>query len=85
MVFGTDFPVEDISPFKTFRAAVFRMDTAGFPEKGFRPDQRIDRMNTLRAMTVWPAYASFEEDVKGSLEPGKYGGLCGTQGRYDDP
>ena len=70
--FGTDFPVEHISPFNTFRAAVFRQDTAGFPENGFMPSQAVDRKTALWAMTLWPAYASFEEDFKGSLEPGKF-------------
>lgn len=72
LVFGTDFPVEHISPFETFRAAVFRQDTAGFPPGGFQPDQRLDPLLVLKAMTAWPAYASFEEDLKGKLEPGMY-------------
>ncbi len=75
IVFGTDFPVEHISPFKTFRAAVFRQDTAGYPPGGFLPSQKLGRYTSLRAMTYWPAYASFEEQQKGSLEPGKYADL----------
>lgn len=75
LVFGTDFPVEHISPFNTFRAAVYRQDTAGYPPGGFMPSQSIDPFTTLKAMTLWPAYASFEEKVKGSLEPGKFADL----------
>lgn len=75
LVFGTDFPVEHISPFKTFSAAVYRQDNAGFPAGGFLPAQKIDPHTTLQAMTLWPAFASFEEQVKGSIEPGKYADL----------
>lgn len=69
---GTDFPVESIDPRKTFVAAVFRQDAEAHPKDGFTPGQKLSRENTLRGMTIWPAYASFEEDRKGSLEPGKF-------------
>jgi predicted amidohydrolase YtcJ len=72
LVYGTDFPVEDINPFKTFRASVFRQDTAGYPPGGFGENQTIDRATTIKAMTIWPAFASFEEKVKGTLAPGKF-------------
>ena len=69
---GTDFPVEDISPFKTFYAAVYRRDGKGFPAKGFQTENALSREETLRGMTLWAAYANFEEKEKGSLEPGKF-------------
>lgn len=69
---GTDFPVEDISPFKTFYAAVFRKDAKGFPEGGFQMENALAREETIRGMTIWAAYANFEEKEKGSLEPGKF-------------
>lgn len=69
---GTDFPVEGIDPLRTFYAAVFRQDTAGFPEGGFTPGEVLTREDALRGMTIWPAYAAFEEDKKGSLETGKW-------------
>lgn len=69
---GTDFPVEDINPINTFYAAVFRKDHAGFPEDGFQKDNRIKKKDALRAMTLWAAYANFEEKEKGSLEEGKF-------------
>ena len=69
---GTDFPVEDISPFKTFYAAVFRKDAKGFPEGGFQMENALTREETIRGMTIWAAYANFEEQEKGSLEPGKF-------------
>ena len=68
---GTDFPVEDISPFKTFYAAVFRKDAKGFPAEGFQVDEALSREEALRGMTIWAAKAAFEEKEKGSLEVGK--------------
>jgi predicted amidohydrolase YtcJ len=68
---GTDFPVEDISPFKTFYAAVIRKDAKGFPEGGFQPENALTRQDALRGMTIWAAKANFEENEKGSLEKGK--------------
>jgi predicted amidohydrolase YtcJ len=69
---GTDFPVEDISPFKTFYAAVFRKDSKGFPEGGFQMENALTREETIRGMTIWAAYSNFEEKEKGSLEKGKF-------------
>ncbi len=68
---GTDFPVEDISPFKTFYAAVARQDAAGFPANGFQMENALTREETLRGITIWAAKGSFEEKEKGSLEEGK--------------
>jgi predicted amidohydrolase YtcJ len=68
---GTDFPVEDISPFETFFAAVARQDSYGFPEGGFQTENALTREEALRGMTIWGAYANFEEKEKGSLEKGK--------------
>ena len=72
---GTDFPVEDISPFKTFYAAVFRKDTKGWPAKGFQMENAISREDTIRGMTIWAAKANFEEHEKGSIEKGKFADL----------
>jgi predicted amidohydrolase YtcJ len=72
MPLGTDFPVEDISPFKTFYAAVFRQDASGWPAGGFQKDNALTREQTLRGMTYWAAKGSFEESKKGSLEAGKW-------------
>jgi len=69
---GTDFPVEDIDPRKTFYASVFRQDVTGFPAGGFLPQERLSREETLLGMTLWAAYAQFEENEKGSIEPGKW-------------
>jgi predicted amidohydrolase YtcJ len=69
---GTDFPVEDISPFKTFYAAVFRQDVESYPKDGYQMENALSRENALRGMTIWAAKSNFEEDEKGSLEKGKF-------------
>lgn len=69
---GTDFPVEDISPFKTFYAAVARKDAKGYPEKGYQTENALTREETIKGMTIWAAYSNFEEKEKGSLEKGKF-------------
>lgn len=69
---GTDFPVEDISPFKTFYAAVLRKDAKGWPEKGYQTENALTREQALRGMTSWAARANFEDTEKGSLEKGKF-------------
>lgn len=68
---GTDFPVEDISPFKTFYAAVVRKDAKGWPDKGFQTENALSREAALRGMTIWAAKGNFEEQEKGSIEKGK--------------
>lgn len=68
---GTDFPVEDISTFKTFYAAVVRKDARGWPAEGFQTENALTRQEALRGMTIWAARANFEETEKGSLEKGK--------------
>ncbi|MBS1615488.1 MAG: amidohydrolase [Bacteroidetes bacterium] len=68
---GTDFPVEDISPFKTFYAAVCRKNAAGNPPGGFQMENALTREQALRGITIWAAKASFLEKEIGSLEAGK--------------
>ena len=68
---GTDFPVEDISPFKTFLAAVARKDAKGFPSDGFQKENALSREETIKGMTIWAAKADFLENEVGSLEKGK--------------
>lgn len=68
---GTDFPVEDIDPLKTFYSAVYRKDEFGYPEGGFQIQNALTADQALRGMTIWAAIANFEEESKGSLELGK--------------
>ena len=69
---GSDFPVENINPLLGFYAAVARKDINGKPAAGFQKENALTRTEALRAMTIWAAYAAFEETEKGSLEPGKF-------------
>ena len=69
---GTDFPVEQVSPFLTFYAAVARQDLEQYPEGGFQMENALSREETLKGMTIWAAYSNFEEDEKGSIELGKF-------------
>ncbi len=69
---GTDFPVEDISPFHTFHSAVFRRDEKEWPVEGFQLENALTREQALRGMTIWAARSNFEEQEKGSLETGKF-------------
>lgn len=69
---GTDFPVEKINPFLTFYAATQRKDLNGFPPDGFQRENRLKKKDAIRGMTIWAAYANFEEENKGSLEEGKF-------------
>ncbi|KAF8883070.1 amidohydrolase family-domain-containing protein [Gymnopilus junonius] len=71
---GSDFPVDEINPLKGFYAAITRLSVDGTSphgDGGWFPNQRLSRMEALRGMTIDPAYASFTEDILGSLTPGK--------------
>ncbi|MEM5540177.1 amidohydrolase [Olleya sp. AS48] len=72
LALGTDFPVEQVSPFLTFYAAVSRQDVNQYPAGGFNKDNGLTREETLKGMTIWAAYANFEEEEKGSIEAGKF-------------
>jgi predicted amidohydrolase YtcJ len=65
---GTDVPVEKINPIAGFHAAVTRRMANGTV---FFAEQRLTRDQALRGYTISSAYAAFEEDLKGSLVPGK--------------
>jgi len=65
---GTDAPVERVDPLASYYAAVTRRLPDG---TDFYPAQTMSREEALRSYTLDAAYAAFEEDIKGSLEPGK--------------
>jgi predicted amidohydrolase YtcJ len=69
---GTDFPVEQVNPFLTFYAATYRKDLNNYPADGFQMENSLSREETLKGMTIWAAYANFEEEEKGSIEVGKF-------------
>ncbi|MEJ6546971.1 MAG: amidohydrolase [Flavobacteriaceae bacterium] len=68
---GTDFPVEQLSPFLTFLAATARQDTAEFPKGGFQVQEALTREETLKGMTLWAAHSNFQEMERGSISVGK--------------
>ncbi|EIN11936.1 hypothetical protein PUNSTDRAFT_99280 [Punctularia strigosozonata HHB-11173 SS5] len=72
---GSDFPVEDLNPMSGFYAAITRLSPSGTSPKGSEgwfPEQRLTREEALKAgMTLDPAYASFTEDMLGSITIGK--------------
>lgn len=72
---GTDFPVEKVNPLNTFYSAVARRNTEGKPVGGYQMDNALSRSETLKGMTIWAAYANFEEEQKGSIEIGKVADL----------
>jgi predicted amidohydrolase YtcJ len=72
---GSDAPVERGEPMIEFYAAVARKDQKGFTGEGWHPEQAVSREQALKMFTLWPAYAAFEETVKGSIEVGKFADL----------
>jgi len=60
---GTDFPVERVSPFLTFYAAVARQDLENYPEGGFQKENALTREETLKGMTIW-AEGYYDDSVK---------------------
>ncbi|HEX3892721.1 MAG TPA: amidohydrolase family protein [Terracidiphilus sp.] len=68
LAFGTDYPVEPITPFRGLYAAVTRMNEAG--TKTYYPENKLTRGQSLYAYTQGSAYAEFAEKRKGKLAPG---------------
>ena len=68
---GSDAPVERGEPMIEFYAAVARKDMKGFSGAGWHPEEAATREQALQMFTVWPAYAAFEETLRGSIEVGK--------------
>ncbi|MEP6818772.1 MAG: amidohydrolase [bacterium] len=68
---GSDAPVERGEPMIEFYAAVARKDMKGFSGEGWHPEEAVTREQALKMFTIWPAYAAFEEMLRGSIENGK--------------
>ena len=68
---GSDAPVERGEPMIEFYAAIARKDQKGFSGEGWHPEQKVSRQQALKMLTIWPAQAAFEEQIKGSIEVGK--------------
>lgn len=72
---GSDAPVERGEPMIEFYAAVARKDQKGFSSDGWHPEEAVTRAQALKMFTIWPAYAAFEEKLRGSIETGKLADL----------
>ena len=72
---GSDAPVERGEPMIEFYAAVTRKSIKGETGEGWHPEQAVSREQALKMFTIWPAYAAFQENVKGTIEPGKLADL----------
>lgn len=68
---GSDFPVEAVNPFFGIYAAVTRQDQKGWPPGGWYSGQRLTLAEAIRGFTLDAAYAAFEENSRGTIEPGK--------------
>jgi predicted amidohydrolase YtcJ len=72
LAFGTDYPVEPISPFRGLHACVSRERPDGGPKNGWEPQEKISLQDCISAYTTGSAYAQFEEGKKGELKQGEY-------------
>ena len=69
---GTDAPVERVNTLRTFHASISRQNEENEPPTGWYPQQRMTRSEALKSMTIWAAYANFQEELIGSITAGKY-------------
>src|SRR6266478_2212372 len=75
LAFGTDWTVAPLNPLLSVYAAVTRRTLDGKNPNGWIPEQKISVEEAVRAYTVGSAYAEFEDNVKGSVTPGKLADL----------
>ena len=75
VAFGTDFPVAPLNPLLGIYAAVTRRTVDGKNPDGWIPEQKISVEDAIKCYTLNPAYASFDENTKGSIEVGKFADL----------
>lgn len=75
LINGTDAPVEDVDPIKSYYASVTRQSEAGVPPGGYQPDQKLSRLEALRSYTKDAYWASFAEANGGVIAPGKWADL----------
>jgi len=71
VAFGSDCPVEPFDVLPGIYASVTRQDLKGLPQGGWLPEQKLTIDEALYGFTMAGAYASFEENIKGSISPGK--------------
>lgn len=69
---GSDFPFHQINPFIQIYYLTTRQLTDTVLTSIKNPDQKISLLDAVKSYTVWPAYSSFEESTKGTIEKGKF-------------
>lgn len=72
IITGSDFPFHQINPFIQIYILATRQSSSTDTTVIQNPDQKISLLDAVKSYTIWPAYASFEEKTKGSIEKGKY-------------
>ncbi len=72
---GSDAPVELGDPRIEFYAAIARKRLDGSSDDGWHPELAVSRESALKMFTIWPAYGAFQENIRGSIEVGKYADL----------
>jgi predicted amidohydrolase YtcJ len=82
LALGSDFPVEDVNPFFGIYAAVTRQDQKSWPAGGWYPEQKLTLAEAIRGFTADAAYAAFEEDSRGTIEPGKLADFTIVEGDF---
>jgi len=82
LALGSDFPVEAVNPFFGIYAAVTRQDQKGWPEGGWYPSEKLTFAEAVRGFTADAAYAAFEEQSRGTIEPGKLADLTIVEGDF---
>jgi len=75
VVAGSDAPVEQGDPMIEFYAAVARRAADGFADSNWHREERVSREQALKMLTIWPAFAAFQEKDRGSIEVGKFADL----------
>jgi len=68
---GSDAPVEKGDPIIEFYASVVRRSLEGFADADWHAEQRVSRAQALKMLSIWPAYAAFQEKERGTIEVGK--------------
>ncbi|MEK6373358.1 MAG: amidohydrolase [Acidobacteriota bacterium] len=80
LALGSDFPVEAVNPFFGIHAAVTREDQKAWPAGGSYPSQKLTLAEAIRGFTLDAAFAAFEEQSRGTIEPGKLADLTIVDG-----
>ena len=82
LALGSDFPVEEVSPFLGIYAAVTRRDLDGRPPGGWRAHERLTLAEAVRGFTLDAAYAGFQDDDLGTIEVGKLADFTIVEGDF---